>query len=263
MVHNGGFFVPIWIKYYSKIFDSKDIYILDHGSDDGTITKEIRKKYNVIDVPFNGLAIGDFKEQRVAKLHRKLEGKYDYIVVCDIDEIVIANLFKYKDLIDFLDNAVDEHIKVSTRSVIEVVHENEKPIDLNKGILSQRKYWFEENLYNKPIINKTTPYWTIGFHHICTTKPKKIEGGYEYNFFEDAPSNPGVILVHLRRMDYRLLMESNKTFIDKYGKDKRDMQWFRNFLLDREYYEWFYSGLSDEELYKYLEVIPENFKNYF
>jgi hypothetical protein len=34
IVQNENIFLPIWLKYYSKYFDPKDIYILNHDSNE-------------------------------------------------------------------------------------------------------------------------------------------------------------------------------------------------------------------------------------
>jgi hypothetical protein len=50
MVKNEKWFLPIWLNYYTKFIDERDIYVLDHASTDGSIqmVREQYKKINIV-----------------------------------------------------------------------------------------------------------------------------------------------------------------------------------------------------------------------
>jgi hypothetical protein len=47
IVKNENYFLPKWIKHFTKYFDNSDIYILDHQSSDGSTSN---LDVNVIEV---------------------------------------------------------------------------------------------------------------------------------------------------------------------------------------------------------------------
>jgi hypothetical protein len=261
MTHNGGDFVPVWLNYYRKYFRDEDIYIIDHLSDDGSITKEIRERHNIIQVPFHGLAKGDFINQHVQFLHKKLEqtGKYRYIIYGDIDEIVIADPNYFRDIVDYLDHMTDDHITPGTRSPIHMPDEDE--IDLTKPILSQRKIWFSEENFDKPCINKTTPFWVIGFHFQYDPEFNPLEQShrawhksrYNTKLIPKYP-DPRVLLIHMKRID-RSIVESKRMENQKH-KNTADWQWRHKLLSKEESNKWFY-GIEGRP----VEWVPERFKN--
>lgn len=259
MTHNGGVFMRLWLNYYRKYFDDKDIYIIDHGSDDGSITDDIKKRHNIVHVPFHGYATGDFITQHVQFLHNKLQqtGKYKYIIVGDIDEIVVADPLYFKDIVDYLGKAKDDHITVDTRSPIHM--RGEPPIDLDKPILGQRRFWISEENVEKPCINKKTPFWTIGFH--WQYDPEMDYLAQDYHHWPKSrynqkllPKNPDprIFLVHIERIDFQILEDKRQA--NKKYRANTEMQWRHKFLDDEEFKDWFYG--TNEYAYRGIGSRP-------
>jgi len=79
MVKNEKWFLPLWLNYYSKFFNEKDLYVLNHFSTDGSVEKckEIYKDVKFIDLtyePFDDI----FKITELKKLQKILFDDYNY-----------------------------------------------------------------------------------------------------------------------------------------------------------------------------------------
>lgn len=97
--HREDFFLPIWIKYYSKHFAPEDMYILAHNSD--KIETDCNVEYLNTDEIFNH----DWLLNVVHSKQKELLEKYDYVVFTDCDEIIIPTDCTLKE---FLDNATED-----------------------------------------------------------------------------------------------------------------------------------------------------------
>ncbi len=75
---------------------------------------------------------------------------YDTIVFVDMDEIIVPNPEKYKDLGEYLDKC--KSTRCIGYNVIEMG--GDKPLDLTKPILTQRAYWSRDWMYDKCVIIK-------------------------------------------------------------------------------------------------------------
>ena len=50
MVYNEPEFIPLWIKYYGEQVGKENCYIVDNGSDDGSLD-DYKDEVNIIRVP--------------------------------------------------------------------------------------------------------------------------------------------------------------------------------------------------------------------
>ena len=114
--HPGSYWFPIWKKYYEGQFDEqliikrtdKDIYE-DH---DKTAT-------------FN------------ATLPILLK-TYDWVMIADIDEIIVPDPDKYENLRDYMEKQTASSVRCKGYDVIEM--SDDKPLDLSKKITGQRTH---------------------------------------------------------------------------------------------------------------------------
>lgn len=258
MVRNEIEFFRIWIRYYRNFFRDDDIYIIEHGCSPA-ITPDVRNRHHVITVPFHGFPVADFRERHIMFLHRQLEetGKYNYIIVNDVDEVLITDPEIYPTLIEYLDQLDGSPIAPDTYSVL--FARGDKKIDLGKKVLTQRSIWAKEFLFEKTIINSRTPFWTIGFHYIydisgyVSVKPEEIMIS-RFNFpLHQKHIDKNVILLHLKRMDYSSLLRRHVE--QKKFEKTADFQWRYKFLCDKAFDDWFYQ-YNDMS-----EKIPKKFRN--
>ena len=165
--HDHSDLSKIWKDYYSKYLDTKIVKIGDMLRHDWSATTNL----------LNSLQPELFKD-------------YDLILFADVDEIIVPNLDKYKNLGDYLDRVTQDVIRCVGYNVIQM--EGEPPIDLTKPILDQRDYWSRDQMYDKYVII-TEPQQYISNHDIVNTKQP----------------NPDLVMLHLRDIDIDMAKSRN------------------------------------------------------
>jgi len=238
IVKNEKYFLPIWIKHYKRYFDSSDIYVLDHQSDDGSTSN---LDVNIINVE-NELAFDHgWLCDTVVDFQKKLLEKYTCVLFSEGDEILYS--------VDReLDEAIDDFILSDFRFIrfkgFEIIQfEGEKDLLLNESIIDNRNYWFYNHLYSKILLTKDPLVWGWGFHTIENYKYDEITGRF------------GLTLLHLHKFDFELMLKRHKERIYKLNVSNDDCGG-QNKSFDRE------------ELLKYfndhnnflVERIPEMYK---
>ena len=225
-------YFAVWIKYYSRFF--KDIFVIkvDLETEDQPITKaQTKYKFNVItDYPNLGNSI-EAERETIQDFQKKLFNTgYDWVLYSHADEIVAPDPDVYKDLNDYIKKCDKDYVFCTGYNVIHVKddtgQEVESSLDLNKPVLSQRKYWWKEVGWNKPLLSKVPLNWVNGFH--------RIEGVHDDDLTTLA--DPNLILFHLKQADYDIFGQRINN-----GKN----------------YDWFYKEHGKKEL------IPERFKKIF
>ncbi len=196
MVKNEMWFLPIWLNYYSKFFDERDIYVINHASTDESIqiVKGQYSKINIVNLtyePFDDI----FKVNEIKKLQSALLGQYRCVLYSDPDELIAPFIpdTEYIDLSEYIDHFIKhspaQAIKTNGWELIHLPQLDEPSIDLTKSILSQRSYWFHSpQWYSKVLLSKIPLNWSPGLHLASN------------NVTED----PFLYLIHLHRMDYAL-----------------------------------------------------------
>lgn len=129
-------YYPIWENYYKQYFEN--LYVIklaDNIIDNSTYTID---KWN--------------------KLQADLFPKNEVVFFADIDEFVVPNPQKYKNLDDYINKNKGDVLRATGYNVIQTP--SEQPLDFTRSILSQRSYWSRDNLYNKVVgIRKPLIYW--------------------------------------------------------------------------------------------------------
>lgn len=247
MVKNEKWFLPIWLNYYSKFFDERDIYIIDHTSNDGSIqmVKDQYPKINIVTLeyePFDDI----FKINEIKKLQKQLLGQYRCVLYSDPDELVVPmipdsniDLGEYID--SFIKNDNAEAIKTNGYEIIHLPKKGEGKIDLTEPILSQRSYWFHSpQWYSKVLLSKSPLNWSPGLHTV---------------------SNPHIqdqflCLIHLHRIDYDLSYIKNiinSRFKRPPGMELGDHVFITN---PKEFHKHFW-GMEESNI---IKLIPDNLK---
>ncbi len=184
-VRNENVFLPIWLKYYSRFFSGEDIYILDHSSDDNSIT-ECRKRYNFNHtvIPFTSYN-EQLKTDTARKKQAELLNSYEYVLYADADEIIVPNPRKYQGLYDYIKRFNGDYCFCKGYDLVQT--EYEAPINGDIPILQQRKYWSFSPNYCKPLLSRIPLNWEIGFHSATNIKERR---------------DNNLWLLHLHRMDF-------------------------------------------------------------
>lgn len=248
MVKNEKWFLPIWLNYYSKFFEEKDIYVINHASNDDSIqmVKEHYSKINIVNVsyePFDDI----FKINEIKKLQSQLLGQYRCVLYSDPDELIVPFIpdTEYIDLAQYINHFIKHNnanaIKANGWELIHLPKKNETKIDLTKTILSQRSYWFHSpQWYSKVVLSKIPLNWSPGLHIASN------------NYVDD----PFLYLIHLHRMDYDLSYVKNITnngFKRPPGMDLGSHVFITN---PEEFHKHFW-GMEDSDI---IERIPDNLK---
>lgn len=243
MVKNEKWFLPIWLNYYSKFFDEKDIYVIDHASTDDSIAmvKSEYKDINIITLtyePFDDI----FKVNELKKLQSELLTKYKCVLFSDPDELVVPiNSFNLGEYITNFLNSDNQTIKTNGWEIIQLPKRNEKEIDLTESVLSQRSYWFHSpQYYSKVLLSKVPVNWAPGLHVTS-------------NQYTDDES---LYLIHLHRIDYDLAYIkniTNSTFKRPPGMNLGN----HVFITDPIQFHNHFWGMEDSDI---IKEIPNNIK---
>jgi len=182
IVRNEKVFLPIWLKYYSKYFNKEDIYILDNDTTDGSTDG-----LNTVKVSSEVFLNSRWLRRQVTKMQRKLLKKYDIVLFAECDEIIVPLRTGR-----FEDHLVDGKPVVKCTG-FEIIHRirEEPEIDWSKPLLEQRKYGSYFPKFNKPLLSRIPLTWSMGFHYLRN-----------YENDEKVGTDPMLMLVHLRRIDY-------------------------------------------------------------
>lgn len=139
-----SFWHPLWDSHYRLYFDHVEIVPL------GTV-------YSVTFAHMTEL---------INRAIEKLIGKYDLIMCADMDEMLVPDPDKYRDLGDYLDRCKGDVIRCVGYNVIEMPGQD--AIDLHKKITDQRTMWQRDLMYDKPVIMRKKIMYYPG-QHFCNT----------------------------------------------------------------------------------------------
>lgn len=224
IVRNESIFLPIWLRYYGQFFALEDTYVLDHGSTDGSTDRLgfVREmvSHDTVDHTWMRRTIQ-------ARQHELMEN-YEVVLINDVDEIIAPNPERYGTLGDFIDDFDEEFVNCHGYELIHQ-HDTEPPIDLDRPILDQRGWWFENFAYSKPILARVKMHWFDGFH-------ARRDGRANFDY--------DLRLIHLHRMDFQLCLErhSYRTNLAWSEKDVEIKCGYQNRISeDERFAEWFYN----------------------
>lgn len=161
MAHNEFENLPRWVSYYGRNFGLGNIFVIDHGSNDGSVDK-LPSAVNVIRIRHS---IFD-DTQRLRLIEGIFNGLLAYFscgIYADCDEFVIPDPKLYSSL--------NHYCKIlSIKSVcaigINIVDIKSKDAAYNphKSILDQRNIGIVVNSMCKPLISQSNISWNPGFH---------------------------------------------------------------------------------------------------
>jgi hypothetical protein len=245
MVHDEAIFLPIWLRYYSRFFEPTDIYVLDHGTTDGSTERE-----GFVRIPVSHPTVDHvWMVETVQSLQHELLDDYEVVLVTDVDEIMLPDPV-WGTLGDYIDRLDEDFI---TARGFELIHlrDREPALRLDEPILDQRSHWFANGAYNKTLLAMVPMDWKPGFH-------MRID--------EQVNCDPDFYLVHLHRMDYELCRqrhELRRTMVWN-ARDVADQWAYHNRITeDAEFERWFYEDSSYPDWPIEVEQIPSHWRGAF
>ncbi|WP_176562766.1 glycosyltransferase family 2 protein [Paracoccus liaowanqingii] len=174
MSYNEDVTLPIWVKYYGGLFGRENLFVIDHGSNDGST--EGLHGVNLIKLPRT--AFSDLKRSKmISDLCENFLNFYDYFIYTDTDEFLCVDPSKHKDLKTYLQEVRPEY---ETAIGLNIFHsfDEEPEFNSSRKVLSQRNYVYFMASMCKTLITKEPIKWGGGFH----TCDKRQSFGEVYNF---------------------------------------------------------------------------------
>ena len=190
MVYNEPVFLPLWRRYYGREVGNDNLFIIDHGSTDGS-TDDARI-VNKIVLPRTSLD-EDQRAAWVSNIQSDLLHSYDAVVFSDVDEFVVPDPKHYSGLIGFVQNMRGPFANCIGLDPLHIP-DTEGEIDIGLPILAQRRYVRFSSWACKPLVSTIPLRWSPGFHR-CDRFPS-----VDRNLF----------LFHLKRMDYSIAIDRHE-----------------------------------------------------
>lgn len=192
--------LDIWIKHYSKIFPTENIYILWKNNKDFDLFSYVSENINVIEINTEqGKHIPESYFNYFQKEFLKIS---KVVVFADVDELIC-----HSNLPELLQNFEADYLTTTGFEIVQNL-EIEDIFNPNIPILQQRNFGTFSNWYDKPIIIRKELFWHPGKHNQDTQK----------NFVE------GLYLVHLGRIDFEMMIKLNIQNQELYGYPELDNQ---------------------------------------
>ena len=198
IVKDEDYFLPIWLKHYSKYFSKDDIYVLDHDSVDGS-TDNLGVKVTKVhrDLAFDHQWLVD----TVSSYQSELLQQYEVVIFTEADELLYSIERPLNMLIDsFLINNSQQYLTCTGYEVIHNINK-EKPILLGDSIIQNRNEWFKYTPYDKTLISKIPLKWCWGFHD-----PIGVPREY----------CPELFMFHLHRVDFEFMLKRHDRRANKW-----------------------------------------------
>lgn len=168
--------------------------------------------------------------------------KYDKVVFAEIDEFIGCS----QGLAHYIDNW-DGIVQVTNGFNVTQRLGQESPIDISRPILAQRRWWWPDKLYCKPLLTTVPLTYLWGFHR-C----------HQYEWQEP---DPNLYLIHLRQMDYDIALHRNlerqKNEVDSEYAKQKDGPGFQTWLDSHNLIQWW--NLPNDiltEIPQFIKEIP-------
>jgi hypothetical protein len=245
IVRDEPVFFPIWLRYYSRFFDPGDIYVLDHGTSDGSTARE-----GFVRVPVSHDTVDHtWMVRTIEEYQHELIERYDVVLVTDVDEIVAPHP-RFGTLADYIDRLEERYVNCMGYELIHMV-DREGPFDPSRRVLDQRGYWFADEMYNKPALATEPMSWVPGFHRAADLAMRP---------------EPDLHLIHLHRMDYEICLERHR-YRQGRAWHKRDVAlgWASHNRIteEAEFARWFYEDSNATWNELLIEPIPPDWRGLF
>lgn len=159
-----------WYDYYAPQVGPENLYVFSHGND--SRHRHIAVGANVINVPRDP-AMVQFDIRRWRMMGDFASGHlnfYNWMLVTDVDEMVVADPAKWSGLVDYLKGAftaktpVPRSISPFALNIVHVPEEEPLPLVPGKTVLSRRRYYYPSRVYSKPTLVREPVVFGPGGH---------------------------------------------------------------------------------------------------
>ncbi len=165
MVRDDNFFLRLWVEHYARHVPRQHLFILLDGFDQ--TAPDFAAGCQIITLPRSTPGPGwDMRRWKMlADFNAALLGRFDVVVLNDVDEIIVPDPASGISLLDALARA--REVGVITPFAVEVVHRYDicpDPLDPTQPILRQRPHVRLNVAYAKPCITAVPVRWNLGGH---------------------------------------------------------------------------------------------------
>jgi len=246
MVHNESYFLPVWLRYYSRFFSPEDIYVLDNETTDGSTDGDgFRRETVRMDRVDHTWMVRTIE----AKQHELFERGYDLVLVTDVDEIVVPDP-ALGDLGSYMDTMTEDFVSCLG---YELVHlpDREGHLDPEQPILEQRGYWSENGGYNKSALATEPSTWGPGFH-------RRVDGHFH--------CDPDLFMVHLHRVDYEVCLARHELRKERrWAREDAESGWAaHNRITEKaEFDRWFFAESGFQGISLRVHRVPDRWRGAF
>jgi hypothetical protein len=193
MVRDDHFFLRLWVEHYARHVPRHHLFILFDGFDQ--TPPPFTAGCQIITLPRStpGPGWDTRRWTMLADFNATLLGRFDVVVLNDVDEIIVADPASGISLLDALARAQD--VGVISPFAVEVVHRFDlcpAPLDPNLPILRQRPHVRIREIFSKPCISAVPLRWNTGGHR--SNYPKLT-------------LDPVLYLFHLQFIDRDMLLQ--------------------------------------------------------
>jgi hypothetical protein len=162
MAYNEPDFAPLWAAHYAAELGAANCFVVDHGSDDGSLAA--LGGVNVLRIPRSPQ--DDVRRARfVSGFCASLLTWYDAVLHTDVDEMLVADPAHHASLATYC--AADTRPVVSAIG-LDVVHvpEIERPLARALPVTRQRRWLRFSSAMCKPVLIRAPVEWAPGFHSV-------------------------------------------------------------------------------------------------
>jgi hypothetical protein len=159
MVYNEPDFLPVWAAHYRAAVGWEHCYVIDHGSDDGSV--EACGPYQVTRLERSKLD-EHWRADLVARVCAGLLEHYEAVAYTDVDELLVADPRRFAGLAGLSEASEFDVLTAFGTNMLPVP--GDAPIDLSRPITAQRRWTRPVASLCKPILVRRPVRWWPGFH---------------------------------------------------------------------------------------------------
>ena len=160
MVYNEPDFLPVWAAHYRRAVGAENCFVIDHGSDDGSIAAS--GQLQVTQLPRSPLDEG-WRADLISHVCGHLLDQYESVMYTDVDELLVADPRRFRGLIDLSATTGADVLNAFGSNILEVA--GEAPLDGARPITTQRRWLRPASSICKPVLIRRRVRWLPGFHY--------------------------------------------------------------------------------------------------
>ncbi|AQU87656.1 hypothetical protein B0W47_09425 [Komagataeibacter nataicola] len=160
MVYNENYFLPLWCAYYGRQVGMDNLYVIDHGSTDGSTDA---LPCNRLRIPRDCFDDGQ-RAAMISRLHASLLSFFDVVIYVDCDEFLVPRTDLFASLPDYLEKHRNHSVIRAVGVDVFPERPNMPAVNTSRPLLEQRSFGFINPWESKPVISYVPISWAPGFH---------------------------------------------------------------------------------------------------